>query len=240
MCGRYKLSVSRLKKFIKGIKAGNDYFSIHGPIKYHDIVLPSDFDEDPDESDITAEMCPGSDILMINNKLELEEGYWTIRDKTWKGETVSCINAKAETIWNVGMFRDAIREDRVLIPANSVLEWQLQPDKTKKKFELWFDGDPTFAFAGIARYCEINGQMRRCTVIITTKPNEIFNEIHNSKRRQPVVIRKEDYAEWLDTDTPFGEINRMMQPLPSSETKFKEIVEPAKPKSSRSKKTKKV
>ena len=238
MCGRYKLSISRLKKFIKGIKAGNDYFSIHGPIKYHDIVLPSDFDEDPDESDTEAEMYPGADILMINNKLELEEAYWTIRDKTWKGEMVSCINAKAETIWNVGMFRDAIRGDRVLIPANSVLEWQHQPDKSKKKFELWFDGDPTFAFAGIARDCEINGETRRCTVIITTKPNEIFNEIHNSKRRQPVVVRKEDYAQWLDNDTSFSDINRLMQPLPSSETRFKELFETAKPKKPKPKTTK--
>jgi putative SOS response-associated peptidase YedK len=168
-------------------------------------------------------MYPGASILMINNRLELEEGYWTIRDKTWQGKMVSCINAKAETIWNVGMFRDAIRTDRVLIPAERVVEWQHQPDKTKKKFELWFDDGSAFAFAGIARDCEINGQTRRCAVIITTSPNEIFNEIHNSKRRQPVVIRKEDYVQWLDNHTSYGEINRMMRPLPSAETKFEEV-----------------
>jgi putative SOS response-associated peptidase YedK len=235
MCGRYKLSVSRLKKFIPAIKVGDDYFSIHGPVRYYDTILPSDLDEEVATVDDVVEMRPGDDILIINNKFELEPAYWTIRDKTWKGEMVSCINAKAETIWNVPMFRDAIRTDRVLIPAESVVEWQHQPDKTKKKFELWFDGDPIFSFAGIARECEINGQTRRCVVIITTKPNDVFKVIHNSKERQPVVIRAADYAKWLDNDTSFGEINRLMQPLPPSETQFKEVYEPPKSPKSRKK-----
>ena len=133
----------------------------------------------------------------------------------------SAINAKAETIQKVGMFREAFKSDRVLIPATALYEWQEQPDKSKKKFEIWFD-EAVFAFAGVARDCEIKGETKRCAVIITTSPNDVFREIHNTKMRQAVVIRGEDHERWLDPKPPVDELKRMMQPLPSEMT-------PAKP-----------
>ena len=78
-------------------------------------------------------------------------------------------------------------------------------------------------FAGIARECEIKGEMTKCAVIITTSPNEIFREIHNSKQRQAVVIRKEDQEKWLDPKTKPDELKDLLKPLPESETHFNEV-----------------
>lgn len=33
--------------------------------------------------------------------------------------------------------------------------------------------------------------------IITTEANELMSEIHNNKKRMPVVLRKEDRNAWL-------------------------------------------
>ena len=204
MCGRYKLTTDRknLKSHFPWLDEG-DYFDIHGPIE-------------------RGEIFPGTLIPVINEQFKLEDDWWTIRDRSWDGKMVSAINAKAETITKVGMFRDAFKTGRVLIPASSLYEWQDQPDKSKNKFEIWFD-EEVFAFAGVARECEIKGETIKCTVIITTSPNEIFREIHNSKQRQAVVIRREDHEKWLDPKTKPDELKAMLKPLPESETHFKEV-----------------
>ncbi len=203
MCGRYKLTTDRkrLKEAFLWLDE-NEYFDIHGPVEQ-------------------SEIFPGTQILGFNNKWQPEEDLWTICDKTWDGKWVSAINARSESIVSVPMFRDAFQTDRVLIPATALFEWQEQPDGSKKKFEIWFD-EPVFAFAGVARDCEIKGVDTRCTVIITTRPNEIFEEIHNTKKRQAVVIRREDHEKWLDPKTSVDELQKLMQPLPSAETHFKE------------------
>lgn len=171
-----------------------------------------------------AEIFPGTEILAVNNEKRAENIWWTIRDRNREGKMFDVINAKAETVHFVDMFKNAYKTDRILIPATHLFEWQVQPDKSKIKYRIGFD-EPVFAFGGIARDSEIKGVNRRCGVIMTTKANEIFQEIHNTKQRQAVVIRKVDYDAWLDPSTPSAELKRMLQPLPSSETNY----EPAEP-----------
>lgn len=206
MCGRYlrkALKDTIIKHF--ELVDGLDYFDEHG-------------------YKASAEVFPGTPILAINRDHRPEDIHWTIRDKAWDGKPVSAINAKAETISKVAMFRDAFKADRVLIPATGLYEWQTQPDGTKVKYKIWFD-EPLFAFAGIARDCEIKGEQTRCGVIITTTPNTIFREIHNLKQRQAVVIKTDDYDRWLDPKTPPDELRQLMLPLGDSETHFKKADE---------------
>lgn len=179
----------------------DEYFDIHG------------FHKRP-------EIFPGTEILAVNKHHKAEDIFWTIEDRDHKGVMRKAINAKAENVHWVNMFKEAFKTDRVLIPATGLFEWQLQPDKTKKKFELWFD-EPVFAFGGIARDCEIKGERKRCGVIMTTKANGIFEKIHNTKHRQAVVIHRYDYDKWLDPETPLQALKTMLAPLPDEETHFK-------------------
>jgi putative SOS response-associated peptidase YedK len=117
------------------------------------------------------------------------------------------------------MFKEAFERDRILIPATGIFEWQDQPGRTKKKFDIWFD-EPVFAMGGLARDCIIKGEQKRCGVILTTRPNDIFARIHNSKRRQAVVIHKYDYEKWLDPATPIESLVPLLEPLRNEETHF--------------------
>ncbi|CAN5389806.1 SOS response-associated peptidase [soil metagenome] len=204
MCGRYSL-VKEYEKFKR-------QFPLLAEDFYQKYVLDR------------PEIFPGTNILAINNRWEPEEDWWTIRDKSWDGKMVSTVNAKAENITRTPMFRDAFKSDRVLIPATSLFEWQVQDDGSKKKFKIWFD-EPLFAFAGVARECEIKGEPKRCAVIVTTAPNETFKLIHNTKMRQAVVIRENDYEKWLNPKTSSDELKELMKPLPEAETHFEEADE---------------
>ena len=209
MCGRYllkALSAEIIRHF--EIVDGLDYFDEHG----------YKFDR---------EVFPGEPILAINKYNIPEDLWWTIRDTTHDGKLTSAINARSETVTKVKMFRDAFASDRVLIPASAIYEWQHGEKGAKARYEISFD-TPLFALAGIARDCEIKGETRRSTAILTTTPNDIFREIHNTKERQAVVIREENYSRWLDPKTPFDELREMMQPLPSDVTFAKCVDEPSK------------
>ena len=178
----------------------DEYFDIHG-YKMQD------------------EICPGTYIMAVNNRHRAEDVWWTIEDFDYKGVWRRAINAKAENVLVTGMFKDAFRNDRILVPATGIYEWQDQPDKTKKKYEIWFD-EPVFAMAGLARDCQVKGETKRCGVILTTRANDVFARIHNSKQRQAVVIHKYDYEKWLDPATPYEQLMPLMAPLSSEETHY--------------------
>ncbi len=210
MCGRYKMTAEEReyrRKF--GILLDDEeYFDIHGYKK-------------------RTEIFPGEWITAINNQRKQEDVWWTIEDCGFDGTPRKVINAKSETIHRVAMFQEAFFKDRILIPATGLFEWQAVPgEKKKKRYEIGFGNEPLFAFAGIARDCVIKDEKRRCGVIITTSPNETFKWIHNSKQRQAVVVREEDYEKWLDPQTSITELRRIMQPLPDSETHYQEADEP--------------
>lgn len=194
MCGRYVRDISKedaIKYF--DIVDGRDYFDIHG-------------------YKTSPEVFPGEWIFAIKNGNRPEDIWWTIEDKDNSGMMRRTINAKAETVSRVAMFKEAFFTDRVLIPATGFFEW----DVNKQKHEFTFD-EPIFAFGGIARDCEIKGETKRCGVILTTGANDVVRPIH-VKGRMPVVIHKYDYQRWLNPDTPFAELRQMMQPLPNEET----------------------
>ncbi len=107
------------------------------------------------------------------------------------------INARGETLGEKPSYRGAYKYKRCLIPADGFYEWQAQPGTRSKTpyFIHMKDGLP-FAFAGLWdewRGAD-GGQVRTCT-IVTTGPNTLMAPIHD---RMPVILRPEDYDEWLD------------------------------------------
>lgn len=107
------------------------------------------------------------------------------------------INARGETLAEKPAFRGAYKYKRCLILADGFYEWKSQPG-TKVKVPHFIhlkDGKP-FAFAGLwDEWQAPDGSPVRTCTIITTAPNPLTATIHD---RMPVILRAEDYAEWLD------------------------------------------
>lgn len=109
------------------------------------------------------------------------------------------INARGETLAEKPAYRGAYKYKRCLIPADGFYEWKSQPGtKTKLPYFIHLKNGEAFAFAGL--WDEWQGAdaspIRSCT-IITTTPNPMMAPIHD---RMPVILRPEDYREWLDTN----------------------------------------
>jgi putative SOS response-associated peptidase YedK len=122
-----------------------------------------------------------------------------------RGDGPRPINARRETVATSGMFRDAFRHRRTLIPADGFYEWQARPGGKQPFFIHRADGD-MLAFAGIwERWVDPEGQLETpldSCAIITTNANEPMSELHD---RMPVILERADWERWLDPEVEDAE-----------------------------------
>ena len=104
------------------------------------------------------------------------------------------INARAESLLERPMFRDAIARHRCLIPADGFYEWAAVPGrKAKQPMHIRLKGGGLFGFAGLWT----KGVDEPTCAIITTAANELMAPIHD---RMPVILRPDDEDLWLDPE----------------------------------------
>lgn len=110
------------------------------------------------------------------------------------------LNAKIETVEEKPAFRNSAA-NRCLVLANGYYEWQWLDanGKEKQKYFLVPKDQEIFAFAGIYSTWKSpkTGNLVNSYSILTTEANELMSEIHNNKKRMPVVLKKEDHLSWL-------------------------------------------
>ena len=111
------------------------------------------------------------------------------------------LNAKIETLDEKPSFRNSVNK-RCLVIANGFYEWQWldTKGKVKNKYEIGIGNEDLFAFAGIYSQWEdiTTGSIRNTYAIITTEANQLMAEIHNTKKRMPVILKQEDEKKWLE------------------------------------------
>jgi putative SOS response-associated peptidase YedK len=105
------------------------------------------------------------------------------------------INARSETAASKPSFREPLRKQRCLIPANGFYEWQ-RAAKRKQPFCFEVGDGGIFAFAGLwDRWRCPDGQAVETCTILTTTPNALLADVHD---RMPVILAPEHYGCWLD------------------------------------------
>ncbi len=109
------------------------------------------------------------------------------------------INARSETAAEKNSFRNAMRHRRILIPASGFYEWKREGGKTGQPYWIRPAGGGIVAFGGLMETWEGRDDSQLDTAcVLTTGANAQISAIHD---RMPVVIRREDFARWLDCRT---------------------------------------
>jgi putative SOS response-associated peptidase YedK len=139
--------------------------------------------------------------------------HWA-RDEKRKFST---INAKAETVAELPMYREPFRHKRCIVPATGFYE----PDKInfkKQPFPWHYFQLTDQSLFGLAGLYDIwkdqqTGKEIWSYTIITTTPNEIVGQYHD---RMPVILAQECEEEWLNPDIVDVErLAKMLKPYPS-------------------------
>jgi putative SOS response-associated peptidase YedK len=112
----------------------------------------------------------------------------------------STINARMETVTTAPSYRGAwSRGQRCLVIAQGFYEWQTQSDgKSRVPYFIHLNDQTIFAFAGLwdaSRTAQ--GTWVESCVHLTMPANRVLSEIHNTQRRMPAILAREDREAWL-------------------------------------------
>ena len=108
------------------------------------------------------------------------------------------INAKAETVSRLPMFRDAYQRRRCIVPVDGFFEWQATKGGKQPYAIAMKDGSP-FGIAGIWENWKepATGEWIRTFAIITVPANPLVAKIHD---RMPAILTPDSYDRWLGTE----------------------------------------
>ena len=125
-------------------------------------------------------------------------------------------NARSESIKDKSSFSDSFKSKRCLIPVKGFYEWQ-HIGNEKIPWYIYHSDDEIISLAGLYdEWVEKNTGELYCTFsIITTDANEMMAEIHNSKKRMPVILDKVSEKKWIDLTNSLSDAQDLLKPYPS-------------------------
>ena len=121
------------------------------------------------------------------------------------------LNARSETVFEKPSFRSSIISKRCLIPATGFFEWQ-HINKEKIPYYIFLPEQDIFSFAGIwDNYINDDKKEIHSFSIITCEANPFMLNIHNTKKRMPVILSPQEESVWLDENLNRNEINNLIK-----------------------------
>jgi putative SOS response-associated peptidase YedK len=148
-------------------------------------------------------VCPTDTIdTIVDNggKRELVPMRWGLVPAWWqkplKEMKLATFNARAETVTQKPMFREAFKRNRCLIPASGYYEWEDAPTGKQPHYFTRRDGK-IVTVAGIWNQWtnKETGKTLKSAAMIITAPNAWTAEVHD---RMPVVLEERDFSAWLE------------------------------------------
>jgi putative SOS response-associated peptidase YedK len=132
-----------------------------------------------------------------------------------RNQTLNCIS---EEMYEKPSFRDSAKDGkRCLIPMTGFYEWKWQDAKGKEKTPhyIFLKGQKIFSVAGI--YSSWKDQSSNTTAytysLLTTTANPLMEQIHNSKKRMPVIIPREYEHDWLNQNLTKDDVLAFCKPF---------------------------
>jgi putative SOS response-associated peptidase YedK len=166
---------------------------------------------------------PMTPVLSVDNGRSINLYSWGLIPfwvKDWSTATKlrnQTLNAKSEEVFEKPSFRDSIMKRRCIIPVTSFYEWK-HVGKEKIPHEIYPKEQPYFYLAGI--YSHWNDPATRDLYstysVLTGAANELMTDIHNTKKRQPIMIDEGLINTWIDPGLSKPAVIELMQPCDDS------------------------
>ena len=151
--------------------------------------------------------APGQEhwVIRQNHKTgerSLDRLWWGLIPYWSKQAGRRPINAKAETVASLPMFRDAYKLRRCIVPIDNFFEWKaIKGAKAKQPYAIAKNDRQPFGVAGIWENWKLPGteDWVGTFAVITCPANDLVAEIHD---RMPAIIPPESADRWLGTLDP--------------------------------------
>ncbi len=162
-------------------------------------------------------ICSGSPGLVSILKWGLVPG-WTRSPEEADEIRIKTFNARSDSLAEKPSFRDSFRNRRCLIPVSGFFEWQHR-GRQKVPWYIYPAGEKFLTLGGL--YSEwtnpVDGSTVNTFTIVTTDANKMMAEIHNSKKRMPLILGDQAQEAWLDISLQPADIKNIITPAKEDE-----------------------
>ena len=141
---------------------------------------------------------------VITAKEEIQVMHWGLiptwfSDSNPKDMASKTLNARIETLGEKASFRNLIARKRCIVPSTGFFEWQTNGTR-KTPFFIHPPEHELFSMAGLHDQWlnPLDGQVRSTFTIITCPANALMEEIHNTKKRMPLILDVSQEEDWLN------------------------------------------
>ena len=125
------------------------------------------------------------------------------------------LNAIGEEVLTKPTYKEAAVKRRCLVLASGFFEWRhFTPPggkDTAYPYYITVKGQEYFYLAGIYNpwVDEQTGEMVDSFSILTTAANSLMAQVHNKKKRMPVILPEEEASEWIRSDLSVERISAL-------------------------------
>ncbi len=140
---------------------------------------------------------------------------WTKSASDAEEIRMKTFNARSETIAAKPSFSSSFRSKRCIVPVKGFFEWQ-HTGKRKIPWYIWCTDNEIFSLAGLYSdwISTDTGEVISTFTIITTDANELMSVVHNSKKRMPAILKRNDEKKWLDLSLTSEQVTTLLKPYP--------------------------
>ncbi|MDP3977263.1 MAG: SOS response-associated peptidase [Pseudomonas sp.] len=146
-------------------------------------------------------IAPGAQVLLLRaiaGERELVRARWGLTPPWLTDLSKTPAQARAETLAEQPMFRDALRLRRGLLPANGFYEWR----GSARKRPYWLSNeDSLLYFAALWEAYPVEGCVYLSAAVVTQPA---------ANQRRPLLLDAAGQALWLAADTPPDQLRALL------------------------------
>lgn len=145
-------------------------------------------------------LAPGASVLLLRQEkggLSLARARWGLTPAWMTDFSRTPAQARAETLAEQPLFREAFRQRRGALPANGFYEWR----GTARKRPYWMTAEGSLMyFAAVWEAYPVQGHTYLSTAVVT---------LPAANQRRPLLLDEASLAAWLDPETPIDTLQRL-------------------------------
>lgn len=147
-------------------------------------------------------LAPGASVLLLRRSerddVHLSSVRWGLTPAWLSDFTHTPAQARAETLAEQPMFRDAFRQRRGVLPANGFYEWR----GTGRKRPYWMTGEASLMyFAAVWEAYPVQGHTYLSAAVVT---------LPAANQRRPVILDEAGVRAWLDPEASVDTLQALL------------------------------
>jgi putative SOS response-associated peptidase YedK len=146
-------------------------------------------------------LAPGASVLMlrdVDGQREVAAARWGLTPPWLTDWSRTPAQARAETLAEQPMFREAFKQRRCLVPANGFYEWR----GTARKRPFWLSQESSLLyFAGVWEAYPVEGHSYLSVAVVTQAA---------ANQRRPLLLDEAGQRAWLAADTPPEQLQALL------------------------------